>query len=158
MVLIQQSTNSETLAELTEGVQSLHNSIAPDKFKPFDKQAFKNHFDSLFEKEGNYALLATIEGSPVGYLFYNIQHSKENAFFYSSSDIYLNFIAVLDQHKRQEIANRLMEELKQIAVKEKVQNITLSVWTQNSSGRDFFKKMGFEEFRQNQELKVKKSI
>ena len=69
MVLIQQSTNSETLAELTEGVQSLHNSIDPDKFKPFDKQAFKNHFDSLFEKEGNYALLATIEGSPVGYLF-----------------------------------------------------------------------------------------
>ena len=72
MVLIQQSTNSETLAELTEGVQSLHNSIAPDKFKPFDEESFKLYFEKSLDQDNTFAIIAYKTEVPVGYMLYEV--------------------------------------------------------------------------------------
>ena len=154
MLSLKFSKNSSLLAKLTEEVQNIHHKIDPNQFKPFDEKAYKLYFEESLTQKDSFAIIAYKNEEPVGYIFYQKIEVSDNAYSFPYSFIYLNHIAILDRFKRNGYGEKLILKLKEIAASENIDTITLSQWTKNTDAGEFFKKNGFQQYRQNLELKI----
>lgn len=153
MLSLKYSKDSDLLAKLTEEVQNIHHQIAPDKFKPFDQKSFKLYFKKSLAQKDSFAIIVYKNEEPIGYISYQITEVNENAYSNSYSFINLNHIAILDRFKRNGYAKQLISKLKEIAVSQNIDTISLSQWTKNTEAGEFFKQIGFKQYRQHLELK-----
>lgn len=95
----------------------------------------------LLDKEVTY-LIANYENEPVGYA-----KLKRNVTFHGlegKNAIQLERIYSLQAFIGKKVGKALMEEVIQIAKKEKFETIWLSVWQENKIAIDFYKKWGFK--------------
>ena len=154
MLSLKYSEDIDLLAKLTEEVQNIHHKIAPDKFKPFDEESFKLYFEKSLGQDNTFAIIAYKSKVPVGYMLYELIQVSENAYSYPYSFINLNHIAILDNFKNNGYAKELITKLKEIAKNKNIDTIKLTQWTKNTEAGEFFKRIGFNQYRQSLELKI----
>lgn len=143
MITIMQTSDHHLVASLAEGVQNLHHSLHPELFKPFDKDATIAAMEAFLSDPACRAYVAYNHDIPVGYVIAYIRDGSENAFHYAVKSVYVDQIAVLQEHQRSGAGRQLLETVEELAKQHAIAKIELDHWTSNVVAAAYFRKSGY---------------
>jgi ribosomal protein S18 acetylase RimI-like enzyme len=143
MISIVETRDHELVASLAEGVQDLHYRLHPEIFKPFDKEGIVAAVKGFFADETCRAYVAYDGNTAAGYVIAYIREAKENAFHYTIRSVYVDQIAVLQQHQRTGAGRMLLEAVERLAREHSITKLELDHWTSNAVAASYFRKNGY---------------
>ena len=134
------------LARLNQPVQDLHAELHPSDFKPHDREAMEEAFESLLASDHTYAYVAHLVGRPIGYLLCMIKERPESAFQYEKKILYIDQISINPHYRRQGIGSLLMKTVEDLAARKEITVIHMDFWSNNKGAEAFFTEHGFSYF------------
>ncbi len=153
---IKETKNATLLAELNEGIQSLHMRMYPNVFKPYNKEAIEKAFENMLKLDHCIAYLAFNGEEVLGYMLCFIDHRAESPFTYERYDLYIDQVFVREEFRGKGISKALFEHAKAFAENMKMSRLHIDHWNYNEEAGNIFEKMGFETYRIQKELRIKK--
>jgi GNAT superfamily N-acetyltransferase len=137
-----QPADAPGIVELCFEVQTIHAEARPDWFLPDGRESV----DDLVERMNapdHFLWVAERGGELVGCAIARLNEKPRNRWCYASRELSLEHIGVTPDHQRTGVGGLLWEAVRQTALDENVQRVTLSVWSFNKSARDFYVEAGF---------------
>lgn len=137
-----QPADAPDIVALSFEVQTIHAEARPDLFLPDGRESV----DDLVERmatPGHYLWVAEGGDEVIGCAIARLNEKPRNRWCYASRELSLEHIGVTPRHQRTGVGRLLWEAVRQTAVNEGVQRVTLTVWSFNSSARSFYAKAGF---------------
>ena len=128
-------------------VNDLHVKGEPNIFKPgFCKEM--QEFVKTFLNNENKMLLVCEENKQIcAYAMLEIVTKEETPYRYKLKFLEIQEIGTLSTKQGKGYGKALIEKIKQIATENNIKNIDLNVWTFNKQALEFYKKTGFETYR-----------
>ncbi len=148
MIKIFETNDSNLLANLNEEIQTLHHTIQPKIFKPYNPESITNYFKTIFSEEHVTAFIAQEDEKAVGYALLFVTNFADNPFQYSRRFVLIDQILVLKNYQEKGIGKLLLEATYSFAKKNKIDTVELNHWTLNESARRFFNKNKFEYYNE----------
>ncbi len=148
MIKIIETKNYSLLANLNEEIQTLHHTLQPKIFKPYNLESITNYFKSTFSNEHVTAYVAQENEKAVGYVLLFVTNFADNPFQYSRRFVLIDQILVLKNYQEKGIGKLLLEATYSFAKKNKIDTVELNHWTLNESARKFFNKNKFEYYNE----------
>ena len=112
-----------------------------------------NYFENIYEQENSSLFIAKKDNDDViGYAYCKITTTE--------NEPYINHVALLDglyveeEHRKQGIATKLIEECKLWASKKGAKFFELNVISKNANALNLYKRMGFNEVQKKMRLKI----
>ena len=140
---IRPTTDPELLARLNEPTKKLHVSLFPGHQKEADLQALAGYYRKTLTNE-NFRHLVAYEGeTPVGFIHFEIQTHRENAFRPERRCAYVHVMGVMPDYRRKGIGRELFEAVEEEARSLGLSYVQLAYWTDNTVAKDFYKSLGF---------------
>ena len=134
----------DTLVRFNQVVQAVHAELYPDDFMAIaDAQGIKN---LLARKLVNVAI-AEIAGTPVGYIWFDVQTRPASPFTPARRRLYVHHLAVAAEVRRRGAATALMAHAEAYAEGEDLDEIALSHWAANTGAQQFFAAQGFKPYQ-----------
>ena len=141
--------DAELIVTLNEHVQAVHAALLPNLFKPAGESTLTmSDVGTLLTKSETLALIATIEGEPVGYAYAEVRRRPETPYAFAHDEIYLHHISVAPDRRRCGVGTALIDTLEQFAANLGIVRLALDVWTVNEPARAFFRAHGFEQYNE----------
>jgi GNAT superfamily N-acetyltransferase len=112
------------------------------------------HYVSVLETPNNRVYVGEVDGQPVGYAYAIICQHPDNPFGYARDYIYIDQISVNPDRKGQGYGKSLTETVLDLARKEGIKHVTLSMWLFNADARKFYEKMGFTTYTQSMAINL----
>jgi ribosomal protein S18 acetylase RimI-like enzyme len=153
-IQIEKTSDFSLLAKLNESVQSLHQQLYPEDFKPFDFEKVTKAFERMLSTQGTYAYLAKIGSIPIGYILCFLKTRNENEFQHAKTVLYIDQISVDEAYRNQGVAKLLVAEVTKLAKHLKIDEIQLDHWSKNEDAKRFFSANGFEYFNSRMKKKI----
>jgi ribosomal protein S18 acetylase RimI-like enzyme len=144
------------LSELNRDIQKLHVSNHPSIFKPFNQADIETAFSQMLQDESYHAVLVKVGEDVAGYMIFAVLVQPENAFQYERKSIHIDQIHVLKQFRKLGNARRLVEHAIDHAKEIGADKVQLDHWSTNSEAKAFFTSFGFENFREQMEIRVER--
>ncbi len=148
MIKIFETNDSNLLANLNEEIQTLHHTIQPKIFKPYNPESITTYFKTIFSEENVTAFIAKEDEKAVGYALLFVTNFADNPFQYSRRFVLIDQILVLKNYQEKGIGKLLLEATYSFAKKNKIDTVELNHWTLNESARRFFNKNKFEYYNE----------
>jgi len=145
--------DAKTLAKLNATVHKIHTDLFPTVFKKATLGAFEKLFKEWLGMPGTEAFIAFDGAEPIGYMLLKIVRREPNALVKARTYLDIDQICVVNKRRRQGVAKRLLKEAKEMARREKIKEIQLNVWSQNTVAREAFKTLGFRTYNERMVLK-----
>jgi diamine N-acetyltransferase len=152
-IQIRQATvdNAATLARLNVAVHVIHTEARPEIFKAPVVDEFIVHMRDRLNQPDWRALIAEVDGLPVGYATTLISKRPENPFAHPGEHIVVDNISVEPDYRSQGVGEALMEQVYVLAREEGIQRVTLTVWAFNERAIAFYERLGFKPFQVHME-------
>lgn len=154
MIEIIETKDYKLLAELNEEVQTLHHTLQPEIFKPFDKEAITRHFETTVKNENVCAYIAKKNELTIGYIILYKMNFLDNPFQYARRFVLIDQISVIKDYKGNGVGKLLLDTAFVLAKDCNINCIELNHWTLNESARRFFKKNKFEYYNEKMWIRV----
>jgi diamine N-acetyltransferase len=151
MLKIRQATvaDAQLIATLNIPVQQLHHEARPQSFKPpRDDAEMVAHYVDVLKNPDNRVYVGEVDGQPVGYVYAIIYNHPDNPFGYARDYIYIDQISVNPDQRGKGYGKLLTETVLDLARKEGIERVTLSMWLFNSDAQQFYQKLGFSAYVQ----------
>ena len=115
-----------------------HQKGRPDIFKSKDEKQLKNDLFANLEKF--ITLVILVDEKVVGYLAYTIKdkHTKK---------LYVDQLVILEKYRNQGLGKKMMDEVKNIALKDNCDSLELDCWTFNENAMEMYEHLGFKRQR-----------
>ena|SRR2546423_422888 len=145
----------DALLNIHSVVQSLMANLAPDKVKPMvDPVAGRAFFTSKLRNPRSRVAIATSDGLPVGYVWFDICVWPETALARTRSYVLVNNLSVATAAQRQGVGSVLMRYVEQEAVRLGIDEVDVSHWAVNADAERFYRSLGFSVFMEVLSKKV----
>jgi ribosomal protein S18 acetylase RimI-like enzyme len=154
MLKIRRATpeDAQAVATLNVPVQQLHHQARPGIFKPpSDDAELVQHYVSVLENPDNHIFIGEVDDVPVGYVYAQIYHRPETPFSLARDFVYIDQISVNPEQRGKGYGRQLTQAVIDLARKERIAQITLSVWLFNQDAIHFYEKFGFQSIIQSME-------
>ena len=115
-----------------------HQKGRPDVFKSKDEKQLKKDLFANLEKF--ITLVILVDEKVVGYLAYTIKdkHTKK---------LYVDQLVILEKYRNQGLGKKMMDEVKNIALKDNCDSLELDCWTFNENAMEMYEHLGFKRQR-----------
>lgn len=144
MLEIRKSTDAATIARLNEPVQTLHHTMYPDIFKPFELNAVTEYFEQSMLTPNAHFYICLDDSEPIGYIWFDEVRRLENAFSHAKHMLYVNQVSVNESYRGKGVGRKLFEAALEYAAEHDVKKIALDYWSKNDHAREVYKRYGFE--------------
>jgi diamine N-acetyltransferase len=151
-IQIKDEKNVKIISKLNKTVQDLHYKMDSKMFKKYNYKEIEKHFFDFINKPEISSLIIYNNNKPIGYVIYKIKDYKENPFRRGYKSIHIDQFSVIDEFQKKGIGKIMLDKIKEIATKNKIQIIELNVWTNNNKAINFYKKNGFLCLNENRYL------
>ena len=118
-----------------------------DIFKNISIDVLKEHVLNQIKNDGLQILLIEENNEIIGYLSYEI---KEKV----TKSLWIDEFVIKEKYRHNGYGTKLMNQVKEIAIKEKVDRIEFNCWSFNENALKFYRKLGYLEQRIIFELKI----
>lgn len=127
-------------------VQSMHESAHPKLFrKPVNDEKFEQFFAAIMNNPNQYVVLCCNSESTVGYIQYSLGTSPENLFQPEQTFAHIDQLVVTRIQRGQGYGTKLVEHVKDEAIRRGISQVQLSVWSFNQAAQACFSKAGFKQ-------------
>lgn len=146
------SEDAQAIATLNVPVQRLHHKARPDIFKPAnDSVAMVDFYTGLLENPDNFVYIGEADDKPVGYVSAQVHRRPEHPFSYAQDFVYVDQISVNPDQRGKGYGRQLTDAVIDLAKREGVARVTLSVWLFNEDAVHFYERLGFKGIIQSME-------
>ena len=145
----------DQINELRKEVNDLHIQGRPETFKPGFGPELKNHVLNYLNSEAHGIAVEDRNGIITGMVMIDYIVRPENAYNLEQQFVHIAEVCVRRECRRQGIAHRLFDFVKEDARTKGFHQIQLDVWSFNDA-LTFYEKEGFTVFRRFLELKLDK--
>ena len=136
----------DAVNELRRQVNELHVQGRPEIFKPGFGPELRDHALIYLTSENNEIFVDEEDGRLAGMIMVDYFSKPETPYSMARDFCHIAEICVDSDHRRQGVAHRLMERVKEEAKKRGMTRIELDVWAFNDAIR-FYEAEGFRTFR-----------
>ena len=145
-----------TIMELLGQVLQIHADIRPDIFIPGTTKYTEEELKALLKEEKKPIYVAVNEEDVcIGYAFCQIQEQPFSNNMVPFKSLFIDDLCVDQQIRGQHIGESLFEYVKSEARKLNCYEVTLNVWTGNTSAEKFYEKMGMRTKERQMEYILK---
>jgi len=142
MIRLAKEKDISKIGDLLSQVDLVHHKGRPDIFK-IGKKYSDDELKVLLKDESRPILVFTDEKDEVlGYCFCIIQQHINNSVLTDIKTLYIDDLCVDENCRGQHIGKALYEAAVNLAKEKECYNLTLNVWSCNSSAMEFYKSMG----------------
>jgi GNAT superfamily N-acetyltransferase len=135
---------AEVILPLLEQVQSVHAAARPDLFRAeTDRSELAGFLREWLSREAVTALVAFADGSPVGYLIFEIEERETRPLHHANRRGYLHHVCVDAQARRAGIASGLIDDMKARMRALGVSRVATAYWTFNEPSAALMARAGF---------------
>lgn len=131
------------LAAIGSSVHELHVTNEPEYFKRLDSDRLQSWFATLLARPTARVWLATHGTAAIGYVAAEIRAREANPFSPPRRWIEVDQLGVLPSHRRKGVARTLIGKVLEEARGERIDELSLGVWSFNSVAREAFERLGF---------------
>ena len=144
------------IMELLGQVLQIHADIRPDIFIPGTTKYTEEELKALLKEEKKPIYVAVNEEDVcIGYAFCQIQEQPFSNNMVPFKSLFIDDLCVDQQIRGQHIGENLFEYVKSEARKLNCYEVTLNVWTGNTSAEKFYEKMGMRTKERQMEYILK---
>lgn len=142
MIRLAKEKDIPKMGDLLSQVDLVHHKGRPDIFK-IGKKYSDDELRILLKDESRPILVFTDEKDEVlGYCFCIIQQHISNSVLTDIKTLYIDDLCVDENCRGKHIGKALYEAAVNLAKEKECYNLTLNVWSCNSSAMEFYKSMG----------------
>lgn len=142
MIRLAKEKDISKMGDLLSQVDLVHHKGRPDIFK-IGKKYSDDELRILLKDESRPILVFTDEKDEVlGYCFCIIQQHINNSVLTDIKTLYIDDLCVDENCRGKHIGKALYEAAVDLAKEKECYNLTLNVWSCNSSAMEFYKSMG----------------
>ena len=142
MIRLAKEKDIPRMGDLLSQVDLVHHKGRPDIFK-IGKKYSDDELRILLKDESRPILVFTDEKDEVlGYCFCIIQQHINNSVLTDIKTLYIDDLCVDENCRGKHIGKALYEAAVNLAKEKECYNLTLNVWSCNSSAMEFYKSMG----------------
>lgn len=142
MIRLAKEKDISKMGDLLSQVDLVHHKGRPDIFK-IGKKYSDDELKVLLKDESRPILVFTDEKDEVlGYCFCIIQQHINNSVLTDIKTLYIDDLCVDENCRGKHIGKALYEAAVDLAKEKECYNLTLNVWSCNSSAMEFYKSMG----------------
>ena len=108
------------------------------------KETYKvnNYFTRMYNSDNNALICAVIDNNIVGFIYGFLKYEKGD--FVKESVGFIDALYVKDEHRKQGIATKLIEEFYKWCDLKEIKYLEIGSFIQNEVAYEFYKKLGFE--------------
>lgn len=147
-ISITETADPVLLASLNREVQTLHSMMYPEIFKPFEMENIELAMRKIVTTKGCKCYIATHIDEICGYVITYIREYPETAFTFSRKSIYIDQLSVVDKFRNTGVGKQLLNHVYNMALYSGIRRIELDHWSANTPAGKFFRKNGFEIYRE----------
>ena len=133
----------EALAEIWPAVHDKHVRANPWYHKPLAPGGARRLAEGLFERDGMHVFLATLDGSPVGFVAVILGDRPERDATHARRVVFVDTIAVKESAQGHGCGKALIDVAVAMAREAGATSVELEVWDFNEQARGFFAAQGF---------------
>lgn len=134
------SNDYEAVINIISELHKMHVENRPDFYLENECLITLKEYKSLLKKKEKISIAFVVNNKIAGICLATIKNRIEKS-------IYIYDIFVLSEYRRQGIATKLFEQIKEISKDIGAKRIDLTVWQFNKSAFDFYKSLGMKEQR-----------
>jgi GNAT superfamily N-acetyltransferase len=153
-IRIVQEKDPETVAKLNRYVQEKHRELFPDSFKPYNYSSVFRALNSFLDKADTWSFIAYFQEKPVGYATVYKRNYEENPFRRGFTSLVIDQMCVEKEFRRKGVGGRLVTAIREFAEQINIDKLELTVWSQNSEAKSFYKKMGFHPLVDSMRMEI----
>lgn len=132
------------IAALNDTILRQHAVWYPDVYKyPVAADKAAKLFRRLLRGPNNRFLLARVDGAPAGYLFYEIENRRGDAFHHGVKRLTVHHVSVEPAFQRRGIGQALFDKVRAAAAAGGQSEILLTTMALNTKAHAFFERQGF---------------
>lgn len=140
---------NEDVIEAAKLIQTLHNTMLQQRRDIFIQK--EENWEAYLEEkldDSNYILLvARIENNVVGVCTAEIKRLGDDESTRVRDVLFIDYIAVRDEYRRNKIGTNLLNEIKDFAKENNISSVELNVWGFNASAIEFYEKNNMKQKR-----------
>jgi ribosomal protein S18 acetylase RimI-like enzyme len=145
--------DAELMARLNQPIQQLHANNVPHIFKPAClSDALIDHYRRVLTAPDRMAYIVAVDDVPAGYMGCVLRIVAENPFVYAQRILVIDEISVNPEFQRRGCGRALMETALALAESQRVNRVTLDVWSFNDEAVEFYRNQKFEPYRYQMNL------
>ena len=129
---------------LLEEVLKVHNRLYPDLFKDKGSKYDGEEIRQIMKKESKKIFVYVEDNNVLGHIFVELKEYPETLHEYMHKELYIDDLCVKKEKRRQGIASRLYDYVKEYAKSVGCDRITLNVYCKNDA-YEFYKNLGLKE-------------
>ena len=141
--------------ELLLQVQKVHSDIRPDLFKYIGTKYNDSELEEIIKNSETPVFVYEFNNKVVGYVFCIITNYHNDTSFCDHETIYIDDLCVDSSVRGQRIGEHLFEYVKEEAKRLGCYEVTLNVWSGNTSAEKFYEKMGMKTKERQMEYILK---
>lgn len=152
MVRFGEMRDVDSVNVIRKQVCELHRKSEPAIFKKFSKEL--GEYVKKFIGTENKLLLVAEEGNEIcGYAMVEVVRKPETAYLFERHYLDIQELGVLSAYQKKGYGKELINKVVEIAKEENIHQIELNAWCFNENALEFYRKLGFETYRQNFRLR-----
>jgi ribosomal protein S18 acetylase RimI-like enzyme len=145
---IKQTKDAALIAKLNEPVQTLHQALYPEYFKPYCFPEIRQWFEKVIANDPDSTFLVIEdEGLIAGYAWIQALGRKENPFKKAQTALKIHQFSIMQSERRRGYGTFLMDYICQFAKNNEINEIDLDYWSGNEAAELFYRKQDFKIYR-----------
>ena len=152
-VRLAEAADADAIVRLELEVQEWHVAGRPDLFKPEGSDTAAEIVTRI-ATPGQFYWIATLGDAVAGYAYARVFEEPESRWRRSSRMLVLDQMGVAERYRRLGVGRRLWNEVREVAVAERVERVVLNVWSFNTTARQFYERIGFASFHERMALEL----
>jgi ribosomal protein S18 acetylase RimI-like enzyme len=141
------STDFDAVGTIFTQENRLHAELVPEIVQALEPIMDVAWFAELLSKPKGTLLLGEVDGVVVGLIWLSIRSNPDDPIYRPRNYVYVEELAVLEEHRGQGIGRRLMEAAKVWAMEQDVAHIELDVWEANRNAIAFYEHLDYQPMR-----------
>ncbi|MBQ6052737.1 MAG: GNAT family N-acetyltransferase [Clostridia bacterium] len=136
---------------LLSQVLAVHAEGRPDIFKSNVTKYGEKELKEIFSDDKKPVFVAEANGEVIGYAFCQLQLIENSSVLKPVKTLYIDDLCVDKNHRGKKTGTALFEAVKSFAKELGCHNITLNVWSFNTSAMKFYESLGMKPQREYKE-------
>ena len=133
----------DEILNLLSSVLEIHAGLRPDLFISGKTKYTGEDLSKMVNDDENPIFVGDIDGKVAGYCFCEIKNNPATNNTYAKKELYIDDLCVSEDYRGKGAAKEIFEYVKNFAVNNNFDCITLNVWAGNDRAENFYKKQGF---------------
>ena len=134
-------------------VNDIHVKGEPEIFKGFSSE-LADYVNEFVDNDKKKLLVLEEDNIIYGYAMIEFVIKEENAYRYQLKFLEVHELGVLESNKGRGYGRKLMDKVKLLAIENGFKEIRLDAWVCNSNAINFYKKIGYDIYREYFRLKI----